>query len=96
VAAEACAVETDLETGAGVEEQEGHWEQCENEEKEEGQTGIGQVVAAEVGHVSLVEEVEPRQWLAILVIEHYRQKQVHRHTENLDIGEEEKSGKGVD
>ena len=53
------------------------------------------MLATEVGHVCLVEEVELRESGLTLVIEHHRHEQVHRHTEDLDIGEEEESGKGI-
>ena len=93
--AAARAVEADLEAGAGIEEEQQHWHQCEGEEKEEGQTGIWQVLAAHEGHISLVEQIELWQCVTFLVIDHYRHQEVHRHTENLDIREEEKSSKGI-
>ena len=93
--AAASAVEAGLETGAGVEEEQQHWQQCECEEKEKSQEGIGQVLATQEGHISLVEDIEVWRCVALLVIDKYRHKEVHRHTEDLDIGEEEKSGKGI-
>ena len=50
-------VETDLETGTEIHRQQQHWQEIEDEEKEDCQRGIGQVLAAEVGHIFLVEEV---------------------------------------
>ena len=88
-------VETDLEPGAGVEEQQQHWQQCEGEEKEDGKTDIRQMLIAEVSHISLIEEVQLRKSGSSLVIQSYRQEKVHRNTENLDIGEKEESGKGI-
>ena len=64
MAAAASTVEADLETGAGVDEQQQHWEQCESDEREEGQAGIRQVLAAHEGHISLTEEVELWQCVA--------------------------------
>ena len=66
-----------LETGAGVEEQEGHWEQCENEEKEEGQTGIGKMLSAKVRHASLDKGREGGPLEAIAVEENSGQEDVN-------------------
>ena len=71
--------------GAWVEEEQQHWQQCECEEKEDGQAGIGQMLASQESHISLIEEVWLWQCVAMLVIEQYRQEDVHRHAENLDI-----------
>jgi hypothetical protein len=53
------------------------------------------VLAPQEGHISLVEEVELWLYVALWVIKWHRHKEIHRHTENLDIGEEEESSKCI-